>query len=291
MCAPESLALGFSHSGGSIRAQKPSSVPVLLGHTCKWPWVSESRYKFLRREVVMMVPHWAGQQKLCFFSMFWTARIRNLGGIRRVVVWVQGICLFLKEKKWEGRTDIPSYLRYYSLWITPSWDSPQEKFVTSSLLSRSSLSNSPPSFLIKPISHDWANCVFFSLFPSSLNWCPIYTSWPSILDLDETVPHGTLNLAFWVAIEGPDDISQPATTSFQCPCSHSWESANPQHPHFWKSDFTFLKIYIRLGLSILAWRTPWTEKLGGLQSTGRKESDTTERLHFHFHFLFPVVRR
>ena len=32
--------------------------------------------------------------------------------------------------------------------------------------------------------------------------------------------------------------------------------------------------------SILAWRIPWTEELGGLQSTGRKESDTTERLHF-----------
>ena len=37
--------------------------------------------------------------------------------------------------------------------------------------------------------------------------------------------------------------------------------------------------------SILAWRIPWTQELGGLQSTGRKESDTTERLHslpFHF---------
>ena len=33
--------------------------------------------------------------------------------------------------------------------------------------------------------------------------------------------------------------------------------------------------------SILAWRIPWTEELGGLQSTGCKESDTTERLHFH----------
>ena len=32
--------------------------------------------------------------------------------------------------------------------------------------------------------------------------------------------------------------------------------------------------------SILAWRIPWTEELGGLQSTGRKESDTTERLQF-----------
>ena len=38
---------------------------------------------------------------------------------------------------------------------------------------------------------------------------------------------------------------------------------------------------------ILAWRTPWTGELGGLQSTGHKESDTTERLHFHFHFLYP----
>ena len=34
--------------------------------------------------------------------------------------------------------------------------------------------------------------------------------------------------------------------------------------------------------SILAWRIPWTEELGGLQSTGCKESDTTEQLHFHF---------
>ena len=30
--------------------------------------------------------------------------------------------------------------------------------------------------------------------------------------------------------------------------------------------------------SILAWRIPWTEELGGLQSMGHKESDTTERL-------------
>ena len=36
--------------------------------------------------------------------------------------------------------------------------------------------------------------------------------------------------------------------------------------------------------SILAWRIPWTEELGGLQSTGRKESDMTERLHFHFRY-------
>ena len=33
--------------------------------------------------------------------------------------------------------------------------------------------------------------------------------------------------------------------------------------------------------SILAWRIPWTEEPGGLQSTGSKGSDTTKRLHFH----------
>ena len=34
--------------------------------------------------------------------------------------------------------------------------------------------------------------------------------------------------------------------------------------------------------SIIAWRIPWTEEPGGLQSTGCKELDTTERLHYHY---------
>ena len=34
--------------------------------------------------------------------------------------------------------------------------------------------------------------------------------------------------------------------------------------------------------SILAWRIPWMEELGGLESMGRKELDMTERLHFYF---------
>ena len=37
--------------------------------------------------------------------------------------------------------------------------------------------------------------------------------------------------------------------------------------------------------SIFAWRIPWTEEPGGLQSTGCKESDTTERLHFQANFI------
>ena len=34
--------------------------------------------------------------------------------------------------------------------------------------------------------------------------------------------------------------------------------------------------------SILAWKIPWTEELGWLLSWGRKESDMTERLHYHY---------
>ena len=34
--------------------------------------------------------------------------------------------------------------------------------------------------------------------------------------------------------------------------------------------------------STLAWRIPWAEEPGGLQSRGHEESGTTERLHFHF---------
>src|SRR5574341_1184125 len=34
--------------------------------------------------------------------------------------------------------------------------------------------------------------------------------------------------------------------------------------------------------STFAWKIPWTEEPGGLQSIGLLESDTTERLHFHF---------
>ena len=40
--------------------------------------------------------------------------------------------------------------------------------------------------------------------------------------------------------------------------------------------------------SILAWRIPRMEELGGLQSTGHKELDMTERLHFHFHLIFTL---
>ena len=35
--------------------------------------------------------------------------------------------------------------------------------------------------------------------------------------------------------------------------------------------------------SVLAWKIPWTEEPGGLQSMGSQESDTTKRLKHHHH--------
>ena len=37
--------------------------------------------------------------------------------------------------------------------------------------------------------------------------------------------------------------------------------------------------------SILAWKIPWTEELVGCSPRGRKELDTTERLHFTSQYL------
>ena len=38
--------------------------------------------------------------------------------------------------------------------------------------------------------------------------------------------------------------------------------------------------------STLAWKIPWMEEPGRLQSMGLLGVDTTERLHFHFDFTF-----
>ena len=41
--------------------------------------------------------------------------------------------------------------------------------------------------------------------------------------------------------------------------------------------------------SVPAWEIPWTEGHGGLQPTGRKESDTTERLSHHIFTQLVVI--
>ena len=44
--------------------------------------------------------------------------------------------------------------------------------------------------------------------------------------------------------------------------------------------------------STLAWKIPWTEEPGGLQSRSHCESDTTEQLHFSlFTFQFHALEK
>ena len=43
-------------------------------------------------------------------------------------------------------------------------------------------------------------------------------------------------------------------------------------------------------VSILAWRIPWTEEPGGLQSMGSQESDMTEQLSTAQHRAFNALK-
>ena len=54
------------------------------------------------------------------------------------------------------------------------------------------------------------------------------------------------------------------------------QGLNPHLLHFLHGQEDSLEKEMAPHSSILAWRIPWTEEFGGLQSTGRKQSDTTE---------------
>ena len=41
--------------------------------------------------------------------------------------------------------------------------------------------------------------------------------------------------------------------------------------------------------SILAWKIPWTENPGGLQSLGHRQSDTTEQLSMYIIYLSTLM--
>ena len=51
---------------------------------------------------------------------------------------------------------------------------------------------------------------------------------------------------------------------------------------FFRNLFVITKKAMAPNSSTLAWKIPWMEEPGGLQSMGSLESDMTERLHFHF---------
>ena len=55
-------------------------------------------------------------------------------------------------------------------------------------------------------------------------------------------------------------------------------------PHFSHQQNWGSSLVVAPHSSTLAWKIPWTEEPGRLQSMGSLELGTTERLHFHFHF-------
>ena len=52
--------------------------------------------------------------------------------------------------------------------------------------------------------------------------------------------------------------------------------------HFWPLVGQFEEKAMAPHSSAFAWKIPWMEEPGRLQSMGSLESDTTEGLHFHF---------
>ena len=68
----------------------------------------------------------------------------------------------------------------------------------------------------------------------------------------------------------PDTLNQPLPPTPNLTWVMTW-SASP-----------FRRKAMAPDSSTLAWKLPWTEEPGRLQSMGSLESDTTERLHFHF---------
>ena len=60
----------------------------------------------------------------------------------------------------------------------------------------------------------------------------------------------------------------------------------PSHLFLHLGKFCSTSFYLEKAMaphsSTLAWKIPWMEEPGRLQSMGSLESDTTERLHFHF---------
>ena len=77
----------------------------------------------------------------------------------------------------------------------------------------------------------------------------------------------SLSLSLWVGRlgwPGSGDLHQTSEFLFWQDIEGSMEKAMVTHS------------------STLAWKIPWTEGPGGLQSMGHKELDMTEWLHFHF---------
>ena len=91
-----------------------------------------------------------------------------------------------------------------------------------------------------------------------------------------------MNLAgysVWGCKESHNLVTKPPSLQY---CGLPGGSVGKNPPAVWETWVRFLgqedilEESVTTHSSILAWRIPWTEEPGGLQSTGHKELDTTE---------------
>ena len=69
--------------------------------------------------------------------------------------------------------------------------------------------------------------------------------------------------------------------NFTTPINSQWAWKSSK---FWELPRILAEKAMATHSSTLAWKIPWTEEPGRLQSMGSLESDITKQLHFHFSF-------
>ena len=96
-----------------------------------------------------------------------------------------------------------------------------------------------------------------------------------------------LKLEYWTYPESFETIILSDSSIFGFPSGSAVKSPPArQEMWVWSLDWEYPpKKEVAIYSNILAWRIPWTEELGVLQSMGYKESDMISRLSMHTHML------
>ena len=113
-----------------------------------------------------------------------------------------------------------------------------------------------------------------------------------IVNLLETYNLTRLNQEEIETLNRPITNKEMESVIKNLPVNKKVQSFSDELNHLKNKDQSFSNSFIKkqkylekemaIHSSTIAWKIPWTEEPGSLW--GRKESDTTERLHFHFHF-------
>ena len=122
--------------------------------------------------------------------------------------------------------------------------------------------------------------------------------WPGIEP--QRLALGVRRISHWTTREIPIECSYHEelpdfVKCFFCIYWDSWDfpsisagkecACNAGDPNWFLGQEDPLEKEMAIHSNILAWKIPWMEEPGQLQSMGHKESDTTEWLHFHFLLL------